>query len=864
MSLKPGNLIIYILCVLLMACQPNQIDNPIIKATIIQDTESQRSVVPDNKDRPELNQSLIHLKGKIVFPEQFGIKALNASDIIKNATVSVIEPQTKRTLVTTLSDNNGSFAFPPTAFSNNSSYFLDIYKRENTVGTPAIFMRTLFKVSGGSYTTITGNQLIVSPKTTAIAMAALLNQMTNFDDVLNKVSVDGLTFMGDVNSAVPMAKINKVFTKVNDMMTGQADPLKEKPIIVTSLDKTNTVEGDVVTINGLGFDENTLPKLEGATMTVVERTPHYMKVKIVNGQNTGNIKVEDGIRQSDSVPVKVATQINVMSGNFQLVKAGTNLKKQMKIRARDINNDIVPDIKVNLAFTKGDGTLGTTTATTDSNGEVTFDSQVNNLSFNDITATLNGTSISDKFTHIGLATEPGEGNHIFLLTESFSAEARKKYTGEPIRAMVIDDNGNPKANASVRFGFYSSANQNATGDPWLIQFKTLGATNQTFPGYFYDKKTGPDGIVEVTNFYMPYSACSCPHKISVSSLAHGESLKLPTEVTAPTTIVDRLEIVSGNNQSIETGRPFPTQLKVRAIDTNGNVIPNVALNWSFTEGSGTIGYYHSGNGPAITSSNKNLVSGTNGESYINLTAPLTPQTIKVKAETANGEGTPAIFDLTATLSTTNVITLIGPTSAKSVGTGQTTGSATLKVKVTDPLGDPVPNATVNYSIITGCFNSGVAPTALTNASGISSVAFIGQQDITTTPCYGTKVEATSPGAFGTIAFPNIYVTAKPVDTMAISSGDNQTTQVGDFTAQELEVKFFDQYLNRYKHAHVVKFELAVPNTGLINEGSDPVTINGNNTSSVKFQPLVIGPIKVKATLIGGQGTVVEFTVNGFE
>lgn len=811
----------------------------------------------------------IKLQGRILVPTTFSTKALTPAQIVAQATVSIIDPVTHKVLETTLSNGQGEFSFAELALADQA-YFIDIHKREQALGKSALFLRTLIRLQAGQLESITQNGIIISPQTTAVAMAGLLNQMANYQALLNTVSADGLTLQGDITPEVTMAKVDKLKAMVDNQIGGEGDPLKMKPVIVTSINKTSTLAGDVLVIDGLGITDTTVAKLNTQTMEEVTHLPYQLQVRVPAGANTGNIVLENSVAQSEPIAVKVASKIQVVGGNFQVQISGNTLFQPMRIKVLDASDQPVNNIPVQVAFTGGSGTLASDALVTDANGDATVTSSVAHVGFNDVQFQLGTTTTATTFRHVGVTSLD---KHIFWLTENLELPARSFQPGSHLKVKVVKNDFSPYAGATVSFNSFPEYLPNlydsprfAIFDAWFIHMARTATTDA-------------NGVAESPdNFYTPYLACSnCSFAagLSVPDLL-GETIVMTPNYTAPAAdkIVSSLQISSGNNQSAEAGRDFANDLIVEARDQNNQLLNGVPVVLSVTEGSAQ---YMANNPADFPVRYTTGFYNPNGKVQFKVRAPLSPQTVKIKAEVANGEGTPVTFVENVIQSSTNMLLLDTPGGSSlypGESTNGTANKADFKVKLLDPNQNPVAGASIQFSLDFSIYYFCTAATltdindnetgnpinVVTDANGIAT-ARLNTPTFLNGCGYSHINTQGPPGTFGTPGSNFYSVFNGPPTQIQIDSGDGQTNiPIGNFSAP-LKFKTFDAYNNpdvaNYMHQTKVRFEL-VQGSGLLNGQAGPIEVDAATGTGVNFIPTSAGAIQVRATLLNGGQPAIDF------
>ena len=300
--------IIFFITYLLFGCNINSTNK--FTGSLIKNTTTLDNITPQKKE-------LITIKGKIIFPS-LKIKALDPSIIIKNTTVSLIETSTLKVIKTTLSDETGNFTLQVENLTNGF-YTIDAFKREQTFFSKAIFLRTIIKYENLTINAITENKTILSPLTTAIAVSAIMDKTATYASTLSTVNEDGITLKDNINisNATNPVSINILKTEIENFINQNKDPIEQKYFCIAKTSKTSMTKGEVLEIWGIGFDDTTKVKLGTQELVVTERNENYIKTEVQDIEN-GDLVLEKGETTSNVIPVKVASIIKLIQGNYQV------------------------------------------------------------------------------------------------------------------------------------------------------------------------------------------------------------------------------------------------------------------------------------------------------------------------------------------------------------------------------------------------------------------------------------------------------------------------------------------------------------------------------------------------------------------
>jgi hypothetical protein len=214
-----------------------------------------------------------------------------------------------------------------------------------------------------------------------------------------------------------------------------------------------------------------------------------------------------------------------------------------------------------------------------------------------------------------------------------------------------------------------------------------------------------------------------------------------------------------------SARGAQKQLTAAVTDQHGNALQNATVTWS------------SNNTAVVTVSSSGLAASVgNGTTQIVATAGSvnTPVTVTVAQ---------AAFTLQKTG---------GDNQSDTVGRQL---PQALVVQLTDSLGNPIPNATVSFSVTSGNGNV-TPPSALTDASGNASTRW------TIGTISGVPQRVTANSSPATAAVFGATATAGPPNTVVKEAGDSQAVAIGTAVVIKPSVLVNDQYSNHVPNATV--------------------------------------------------------------
>lgn len=218
------------------------------------------------------------------------------SDVADNATVTLLDQATGRSIATTLTDANGNFSLSlPNFTPATNSYYLEAYKglSNNAAASSSIRVRTLVQFVSGGWASMTNapgtSGISIDVGTTALSIITSLRQATTnpvnvayvngVSDELATINASNPSVLVNPGAATPTTTLNvsasefsSVYNLVDQAFAGNVDPVADivynvssgtyalnqsatVPLpLVSSLSVTSGTVGTTVTVSGQNFD----------------------------------------------------------------------------------------------------------------------------------------------------------------------------------------------------------------------------------------------------------------------------------------------------------------------------------------------------------------------------------------------------------------------------------------------------------------------------------------------------------------------------------------------------------------------------------------------------------------------------------
>lgn len=421
---------------------------------------------------------------------------------------------------------------------------------------------------------------------------------------------------------------------------------------------------------------------------------------------------------------------------------------------------------------------------------------------------------------------------------------------EPIVVKLMDANGMPIPYVSLR--------HNSASSPTVLMVSAVNNPNETRARYYGSVTTDSDGLATMEPWVGPAYA---PGQQGVSVLWGTTTLNIPFTYSGQVDAAS-LAFVTGDGQSAEAGRTFGTPFSVQARDAAGDPLPNAQVTFTISPGGGTMLYTASGSGAATSTTSVAMLTGTDGRCNVRVLAPTNPGVTTI---TATIDGLTATATGTVTGSSTPILSLVSPVTGHRGNTGTTTAPYT--VRMTNPDGTPAVGLPVNF-VLSG-LGSLTATSVLTDASGYASTQLNFPTNTNGSTQTTHNVSASSPAAFGTVAFASSYGYPRPDASWYKYGGDDQSIAVGQAALLPLVVAFRDPYGNPFHHQSTPPPTVqvsVVSGDAVFNGQPGPLNVTADslqsNRPTVYVTPKVLGPTVIRFTCPSRSYPPIEFTVTG--
>lgn len=491
---------------------------------------------------------------------------------------------------------------------------------------------------------------------------------------------------------------------------------------------------------------------------------------------------------------------------------------QIKVHVVDANGNKIAGATVVFTQANGSGTFtSATTVTTDANGDafITMTSTV--AGSNDITATVNGTVITNgsPAKAVFVADVPKTNVPTTTLSVTKNNAAADGTDVDKITAHITDANGNPVAGATVVFT------------------KASGSGTFSTPVTVITDANG-DAVVSMTSTVAGSNDITAT--VNGSAITNGSPAKaiFKADVPSVTNPATTMTVVQDNAKANGTD---VDKIKVHVVDANGNPVQGASVVFTSTSGSATF------------SGGNTVTTDANGDAIVSMTSTVAGSNTIIASVngTAITNGSPATVKFVADVPTVNApTTKITVTKNDAQADGVDIDKVT--VHVTDANGNPVAGATVDFAKSGGATFVG-STTLTTDANGDATITLISSvSGITnvTAKVNGTDIINGSPAKAnfksGTVVVTNPNTTITVVKDNAFADGVD---------ANSVKVHAADANGNPVGGATVV---FTTKDANGVVTGTVTVVTDANGDATADFTSNNPGEVNISATIDGSPVT----------
>lgn len=593
--------------------------------------------------------------------------------------------------------------------------------------TPVTFEVT----AGGGWLNGTNKRIEVKTDDQGKASVTLkLGLITGSNNNAVKAWISGMpdTAVTFTASAIP-GDVEAIAIVSGDNQNGLPDRILSKPLVAMLLDGYgNPVPDEAISFQVISGDAGLLtnPLLEGEGADRLRlptdsngRAAAYLKLG-KDASHEISVKATASSLPDRSVTFKAhilpdaPSKLEIVSGDGQTGEAGHALSSPLVVRVLDRYGNPIVGLPVTFTVSSGGGKLipddlsppvEELTLETDERGEASA-----RLILGEEAGVLNEVTVTGQDV---------EGSVSFRASSTSSQPALIKVDGgpeegivgeissTPLKVIVVDEHGNPTPGATVRFSIFQ-------GDGALTKMPGGGLTssvvvrsNSSGEAKAYLKLGTRAGKDENVVLVSPVDFSAPPVYFKISGRS-GDP--------------DGIEMLAGDGQSGVVGEELDIPLSVKIYDQFSNPVPKARATFEVTEGSGTLKVIGSNDPPrrslTVQADDRGIASvifilgPEAGQGKHRVIAKLTDNPDRSVEFIANG--LPA-----------GEAKLIKVSGDMQVGTVGQPLARPITVRLTDKMGNPIPQAEINFKVEEGnaSFENGRKGfTAITDSSGYASAS----------------------------------------------------------------------------------------------------------------------------------------------
>ncbi len=282
------------------------------------------------------------LNGTVAWGSDYAVQATSA-EVANGATVSLIDPYTGATVVTTLTKPDGSFSLnlKNVSFASDRPYLLEALKglaaggAPNRAGAPEARIRTLISLVNGSWTSLSGPVIRINPATTALCIVSGFRGLTLVQQQALMATLPPATGAFAGNADLPAVDFTSVEALVNASLLLDQDPVHviarntlngtyvrmERGPFITNVSAKRATPGTTIILYGTGVDAlvaNNLISFNGTPASSMSLVPGGIAVTVPAGASTGPLTLRVGNLETVAVttflPVLPMTTIQTLAG----------------------------------------------------------------------------------------------------------------------------------------------------------------------------------------------------------------------------------------------------------------------------------------------------------------------------------------------------------------------------------------------------------------------------------------------------------------------------------------------------------------------------------------------------------------------
>ena len=244
-----------------------------------------------------------------------------------------------------------------------------------------------------------------------------------------------------------------------DGQTGETDHHLANPLVVTVLDQYSnplpdvTVSFSVTPTDGVLSPVSVDTDSDGEASTLLQlggTVGEYIVTANVPGVSSVTFTATATAPPPPPPPARVATTLEVVSGDSQTDRTNQHLTDPLIVRVLDQDGDALSDVTVSFSVTPTSGVLSPTSATTDADGQASTALQLGGTA-STYTVTASAAGIAQRVTFTATATEPPRAATLEVVSGNNQSKEAYQHLPNPLVVEVLDQYGAALPDATVSF-----------------------------------------------------------------------------------------------------------------------------------------------------------------------------------------------------------------------------------------------------------------------------------------------------------------------------------------------------------------------------------------------------------------------------
>jgi len=596
------------------------------------------------------------------------------------------------------------------------------------------------------------------------------------------INGDSVTFIASAQPAQP----SKIEIVSGDNQKGKVGTTLPQPLVVQLLDEfdnpVSNAEVRFAALSGGHFPDGEIVNVKetddtgktGTTFTLGDHAGREIEIVEASASADSNISV---IFKATATPDS-PSRIELVSGDGQSGTVTARLPLPLVVKVSDRYGNPVPNVTVTFSTIQGSGRPETPEAITNGEGKASTYYQLGTKAGENVErvrARIQGRSdVSVEFT---VSAVPGDPEKLEILSGDGQTGFINTPLPQPLVALVTDRYGNPVEDVSVTFRVISGGGS----------LSDVGGTLSSSDSV--DISTDENGQAKAILTLGPEAG---EGKNMVEATITGTDQKVIFAASAKSTGGAKLVKISGDGQTGKVGSQLPQPLVVATRDLYGNIAPETPVTFEVAAGGGWLNGTNKrievktdDQGRASVTFRLGLVTGTNNNAVRVWISGMPDNSVTFTASAIPG----------------NVEAIAIVSGGDQSGLPERVLPKPLVAMLMDGYGNPVPDETVSFHVISG--DAGLLTNPLLEGEGASRLKLPTDSNgraavylkLGKDASHEISVAATTSSLPGQSVTFRAHILPDAPSELEIVSGDGQTGEAGHVLRSPLVVRVLDRYGN---------------------------------------------------------------------